>query len=250
MWTKIVSFIFGGAVATTAPTIAPPSLDELLTYECAKSVADVVGNGPQIGPVFAHGGLAFTSIANARGEKMLIVDAGVGVFSVPLNPAGVNRLRFSIPINGKGESRSFYLGYIHGDRYRSRMIEFSADRAPDGRDDIDYQAVPVRRAENMLPHLEYAIFLTTQATLSAVADKRVTRQDLNVINTESCDHMARRSPALARNLQYDFARITLEIMGPKKLASSTSSGRSPASTGKLKTLLTPATTESKLFRNN
>ncbi len=248
MWTKLLSLLFGGSLATTtpAPSYAPASVDELLTYECAKSVADVVGNGPQIGPVFHQGGLVFTSISNAKGEKMLIVDAGVGIFSIALQMTGVSRIRFSIPISKNGQSRNFYLGYIHGDRYRSRMIEFSADRAPDGRDDIDYHPAPIRRAGNLLAHLEYAIFQTTQNTLGAVADKRVTRQDLNVIKTESCDHIARRSPALARNLQYDFSLITREIMGPKRLAS----GRMPASVPKLKTLLTPATSESKLFREN
>lgn len=247
MWTKIVTLIFGSTVATTPPTpvYAPPVLDELLTYECAKSVADVVGNGPQIGPVFSREDLVFTSISGARGEKLLMVDAGSGIFAINLNAVGVNRIRFTIPVGG--EKRNFFLGYIHGDRYRSRMTEFSSGRAPMGRDDIDYQSVSIRRAENLLPHLEYAIFQTTQATLSAIAEKRVTRQDLNVIETRSCDHISRRSPALARNLRFDFALITREILGPNRLASG---ARMPASTGKLKILLTPATVESKLFRSN
>lgn len=230
MWTKILSLIFGSALAPTAPApiYAPPNLDELLTYECAQSVADVVGNGPQIGPLFARKGLVFTSISNTRGEKMLMVNAGSGIFAINLNAVGVNRIRFTVPVGG--ENRKFFLGYIHGDRYRSRITEFSADRAPMGRDDIDYQSVSIRRADNLLPHLEYAIFQTTQATLSAIADKRVTRQDLNVIKTRSCDHIARRSPALARNLQFDFALITREILGPERVASG---ARMPASTGKI-----------------
>lgn len=249
MWSKLVTLIFGGVTVTSPlPSYPPPTLDEILTYECAKAVADVVGNGPQIGPIFSQEGLVFTSVANARGEKVLIMDAGVGVFSVPLSGVGLSRVRFTIPVDNKNTHRTFYLGYIHGDRYRSRTTEFSIDRAPIGRDELDYSDVPIRRAESLLAHLEYAIFQTTQNTLSAVSEKRVTRQDLNVVNTESCDHMARRSPALSRNLQFDFALITREIMGPKKVASE--GGRMPASAQKLKVLLTPSTVESKLFRDN
>jgi len=135
-----------------------------------------------------------------------------------------------LPINSSGEVQTYFLGYIHGERYRSRALEFSTEKAPNGREDIDYQPARIHRSENLLSHLEYALFQTTQATLSALAQKRISARDMNVVNAETCDHIARRSPALARNMRFDLDVMTREIMSPRKVA--TSSGRMPASFGK------------------
>ncbi len=217
-------------VATVpAANYAPATLDEILTYECAKSVAGIVNGGinPQIGPVFYQDGLVFTSLSNSRGEKMLVVDAGMGIFTIPLNAVGVNRMRFTLPINSHGETQTYFLGYIHGERYRSRALELTIEKAPIGRDDLDYQRAHITRSENLLPHLEYAVFQTTQTMLSAISAKRLTRQDLNIAAVESCDHISRRSPSLARNMRFDLEVIVREILGPKSVAAG--GGRMPAS---------------------
>lgn len=231
MWQKLLALIFGSSLtAVQQPVYPPATLEELLTYDCAKVVAEIVGNGPQIGPVFHQQGLVFTSLSNARGQKMLIADAGAGLFTIPLNDVGVNRMRLTLPTAALGAPKTFYLTYIHGDRYRSRVTEFAVERAPAGHEDLDYQLAHVFRDKTVVAHLEYAIFQTTQAAVLAISRKTVARQDLTVVREDACAHIARSSPALARNMEADLELIRREIIGPKKIAAG--NGRMPASVRK------------------
>jgi len=220
--------IFGGTVASTAPAISPPvQLDEILTFECAKHVIELIPEKRQQGPVFHRDGLVFTSINLANGEKIMIVNAGSGTFSVPLHGVGVNRVRFTIPANIQADMNSYYLGYLHGGSQNSRYYEFSAGKAPAGKDEIDFTNAVPRRAPDLMPHLEYAIFETIENTVKMVTGKKLDRHEIGILKAESCDHISRHSPTLARNMRYGLDVIGAILKAPA--VKSVSSGRMPAS---------------------
>ena len=242
---KILALIFGGVVVTTTPIEMPAvGLDEILTFECAKHVIGLIPVDYQQGPVFHRDGLVFTSINAANGDKILIVNAGSGTFSIPLAGTGVNRLSFTIPARIQGDMNTYYLAYLHGGSRNSRFYEFSSGKAPPGKDEIDFQTTNPKRAGTLLPYLEYAIFETIESTLTLLTDKKIERHQLGIIRPESCDHISRQSPALARNIRYDLTVIAAIVKGPKPqpkfnvAARASGSGRMPASIA-----------ASKLFKN-
>lgn len=233
---KILAIVFGGSAAVTAPLLTPPvALDEILTFECAKHVVELIPEKRQTGPVFHRDGLVFTSINSASGEKILIVNAGSGTFSIPLHGIGVNRVRFSIPATLQAHMTSYYLAYLHGGSQSSRYYEFSSGKAPAGKDDIDYTTVHPRRAEPLLPHLEYAIYETIENTLNMITRKKLDRHELGLLKAESCDHISRKSPTLARNIRYDLDVISAILKGPAVRMVS-GGGRLPASASSRRSL--------------
>ncbi len=210
-----------------------PSLDELLSYECAKSVSTMVTGPDQTGPIFSDGILTLTSIEAADGSHLLIVNAGAGTYALPLEREGVNRLRFYVPTHLPGGPKAFFISYMHGSgiNMRSRVFELSMHRPPPGKDELDYTSVSVSRADKMLEHFDYAIYETAGNMLTALTEGRVTRQQIWRQKAENCEHISRNSPALARTLRRDLDVVEMIVMGPKKepKTGAVSLGRMPAS---------------------
>src|SRR4051812_1702968 len=122
---RVVQVVLGGCLALSqtiktykSPNIVTPSnvvaIDEILSYECARSITSLIGSDEQIGPVFSRGQLVFTSVEAQDSSKLLIVNAGSGNFVVPLESSGVNRIRFEVPTAQRGQLKVFFLSYMHG----------------------------------------------------------------------------------------------------------------------------------------
>jgi hypothetical protein len=190
-------------------------VDEILSYECARSIASITHVDEQTGPVFAQGNLVFTSMEASDASTLLIVNAGNGNFMVNLEGSGVNRIRFELPTAKRGQSNSFFLSYMHGGTLRSRYFDYSEDKPPQGRDELDYSLMPVRRADNLLPHLDYAISETAEATLNAITDGKLERAELAHHRIENCEHISRTSPSLGNSLRHKLDQIDLIVMGPR-----------------------------------
>lgn len=219
----------GMLVSQPAPAgVTPVSPDEILSYECARSVATLVEKNEQPGPVFLDGPLVFTSIQASDGTKVLILSAGSGTYAAPLTQNGVNRIRFYLPTRESVEPRLFFVSYLHDSSLRSRYFDFSMYKAPVGRDDTDFQLVRVQRADHLLQHLEYAVFETSDFTLSAFTDGRLQRDKMLKRKAEHCEHMFRKAPALARNLRRNLDALELMVLGPDSVKPAQSS-RLPAS---------------------
>jgi hypothetical protein len=209
----MMAWLFGStAVVSTPVPPQPASVEELLSYECAKQIVDLIPIQFQSGPVFYREGVLVSSINTARGEKLLIVNSGSGTFAVPLFGLGVNRVQFRIPDGGA--DTPIFLSYIHGGSRDSRLFEFSKQRPPPGKQEADYQSTPARRAEDLLPHFEFAVFETLEHMLTNITEKKIVRHDLGLVRTNACDHIRRRSPALARTIRYDLEVIAAVIQGP------------------------------------
>jgi hypothetical protein len=251
-WKYIFQIAFGSALvlaqtlkhsdSTPAPAVPPTSarvgVDEILSYECARSLATIVSPSEQTGPLFADGKLIFTSLEAQDSSKILLVNAGYGNFVINLVGDGVNRIRFELPTSASGDVRTFFLSYMHGGALRSRYFEYSEARPPFGRDELDYSLVSARRADNLMPHLDYAIHETAEATLSAITEGHVTRNQMARHRVENCEYISRKSPGLAKNLRHNVDLLDLIVMGPRPKASdiaavvekpSSASSRAPAS---------------------
>jgi hypothetical protein len=189
------------------------AVDEVLSYECARSITSLIPIDEQWGPVFSHGNLVFTSVEAQDFSKLLIVNAGAGNYVIKLEGLGVNRIRFEVP-SGRGQARVFFMSYMHGNRMRSRYFDFSEGKAPVGRDELDYALVPARRADHLLAHLDYAIHETAAATLNAIVDGRLDRAQLEHHRIENCEHIARLWPNLGNDLKRKIDQIDLFVMGP------------------------------------
>ncbi|NJL25252.1 MAG: hypothetical protein HC902_08775 [Calothrix sp. SM1_5_4] len=212
--------------------------DELLSYECARGVSSLA-YGERIGPVFSEESLVFTSLRAAGGKSLLLVNAGGGIHAILLEGASVNRIRFELPARFGSAPVAFFLSYMHGENSRSRVFDFSVRRPPVGRDELDYHAVRPVRAEYMLPNLEYAIFSTAENIRSAFRDGRLKRHPSTTATTtttaiskvSNCDHLARKSPMLARNLQRNLEEIQA-LRSPvrtRSVVGTTTPSRRPAS---------------------
>lgn len=221
------AFLVSSTAVST--TVVPVKSDEILTYECARNVSTMVETNPQLGPVFSEGLLVFTSIETQGGGKSLIISAGGGTYAIELKHEGVNRLRFELASQASIKPKVFFLTYVHDRIFRSRYFDFSMGRPPAGRDDLDYDFAKVRRAEYMLPHLEYAIYETSVNVLDAITDGRVKREQMNKHKAENCEHLTRKTPGLARNLRHNLDVLELIVLGPPKPASRGASSRMPAS---------------------
>jgi hypothetical protein len=219
-WNKLMQFIFGSTLMMaqtlpSKPVYSLATLDEMLSYECAKSVTAMLYPLDQTGPLFFDHGLVFTSIDTSASHPLLIFSAGTGLFSVPLEGAGVNRIRFTIPAQATGQMKTFYLSYLHGGQSRSRIFEFSEGRAPMGKDDLDFSEVAPKRAENLLGHFEYAIYTTAELTLAGLTEGRLNRDQLKRHRAENCEHIQKKSPQLAQNLKRDLDVIEMIVLGPQ-----------------------------------
>ena len=226
-WKHLLQIALGSAVLLaqslthSSPTyvISPHprrvEVGELLSYDCARSIATLVNPSEQTGPLFADGKLVFTSLETQDSSKILLVNAGYGNFVINLEAIGVNRIRFVLPVAATGPTRTFFLSYMHGGLLKSRYFEFSEGRAPLGRDEMDYSFVSAHRAENLMPHLDYAIHETAAATLSAIVEGRVARSQLQRHRVDSCEHISRQTPNVAKNLRHSIDQIDLIVMGPK-----------------------------------
>jgi hypothetical protein len=197
------------------PMHTQASMDELLSYECAKSVATMLYPEDQAGPVFSVSDLVFTSIEASDNSRMLIVSAGDGLYSIPLERDGVNRLRFSIPAHGAVKPKEFYLGFLHDSVTRSRFFDFSADRPPLGKEEIDYAYVVPRRADQLLPNLEYNIHETAEGMLLSLTEGRLERSQIISQKAHNCEHITRKAPALGRNLKRNLDVVEKIVIGPK-----------------------------------
>ncbi len=184
-------------------TLTNVSVEELLTYQCAIGVGNLVDESRQLGPLFAAGDLVFTSVEAKDQSKLLIVNAGTGIYALNLEKPGLNRIRFKLPDKKGLASTLFFLSYLHGESLSSRYFEFAHQRPSAGRDEFDYQEVTPQRAEYLLPQFEYAVYSTAGATLKAIRLGKLERSEisLNYFRKEDCDHLERRSPPLARSLQ-------------------------------------------------
>jgi len=190
--------------------------EEVLSYECAKSVATIVSPSEQTGPLFSEGRLVFTSVEAQDSSILLLVNAGYGNFAINLEGKGtVNRIRFEIPTEANKPPKTFFLSYLHGGTLRSRYFEYSEDHAPMGHDELDYSLVSARRAEYMMPHLDYAIHETAEATLQAITEGKVTRSQMLRHKVSDCEHIQRMAPAIAKNLRHNLDMLDLIVMGPK-----------------------------------
>jgi hypothetical protein len=236
VWNKILHLVLASSLMFAQSTPPLPerstqiSVDELLSYECAKSVTSLVGAKEQTGPLFSEGQLVFTSVEADDHSMLLLLNAGHGNYVVPLEGAGVNRLRFEMKTSTSTRPTQFYLSYMHGGLMRSRYFEYAEEHPPTGHDEFDYSRVSPQRAGEMLPHLDYAINETAQATLTALIEGHLTREQLGVHHIENCSHLSRQSGALARYLKYNLDKLDLLVMGPQRKATATSAAsRMPAS---------------------
>lgn len=221
----VVPMLYVQAAASEPTT----SVDELLSYQCGQSVSSLVSPSEQQGPLFHQGHLLFTSIEAKDSSKILLVNAGNGNFVLTLEGTGVNRIRFELPTGELSGRKIFYLSYLHGGILRSRYFDFAEGAAPTGHDESDYAWVNVQRAENLLPYLDYAIHETAEATVEALTEGKLVRNQLLRHKVENCEHISRREPRLARNLKYNLDLLDTIILGPRGPRGQ--SDRRPASLG-------------------
>jgi hypothetical protein len=221
-WNKFLHILLGStlmlaeSIKAPAPATSPlkVGIEEILSYECARSVTSLVRASDQMGPLFSDGRLVFTSLEANDTTVMLLVNAGYGNFVITLESTGVNRLRFQVPTGQKSGSGTFYLSYLHGGAMRSRYFEYSEGHPPAGREDVEYALVVPRRADYLLPHFDYAIHETAEATLKEITDGRLSRDQLNRHKVENCDHISRQAPTIAKNLRHNIDELDMIVMGP------------------------------------
>ena len=205
-WNRLASFMLGGGMLVARPfatsDLAPVRLGELLSYDCARAVAGMVATPHSPGPVFRERDLVFVSVETEDHRPELMISAGAGIFTVELAHSGVNRLRFELPDATGHAAVTYYLTYLHDDHLGSRYLDFGQTQPPVGHFDIDYLAVVPRRADNLVAHLDYATFLTSDKL-------RVTKARVGPKLTGACDHLRRENPALARALFINLDQIDL-----------------------------------------
>ncbi len=239
LWNQILQMFFGSTLIVAQslpdPKHRPTSMEELLSYECAKSVATMLYPQEQPGPVFSADGLVFTSIEANDNSQLLIVSAGNGTFAIPLYQVGLNRVRFKIPSHNSSQPNEFFLGFLHDPVTRSRVFDFAAQRPPLGKKDSDYKFVAPRRAEGLLPNLEYKIHETAESMLASLTEGRLARAQVVRQKADNCEHITRKSPALGRNLKRNLDVVEKIVIGPKSkparaiAAMAMAPARSPAS---------------------
>lgn len=242
LWTNIFNLFFGAAVVIAPlpdPMRTQASMQELLTYECGKSVAEMLAPEEQAGPVFAVEDLVFTGVEASDNSRMLIVTAGDGAFAIPLVRAGVNRIRFSLPTRGADKRKEFYLGFLYDSVTRSRFFDFAADRPPMGKEETDYAEVQPQRSENLLPNLEYKIHETAEGMLASLTEGRLSRKHVISQKADNCEHITRKTPALGRNLKRNLDVVEQIVLGPQTkpaamVAAVTQTTRGPASVGAIR----------------
>ena len=238
LWNQIVHVFFGSTLIVAQslpdPMQTQTSIEELLSYECAKSVATMLYPPEQMGPVYSAEGLVFTSLEAQDRSPLLIVSAGQGTFAIRLDQGGLNRVRFKIPMHNSSRATEFFLSFLPDPVTRSRVFDFSAGRPPLGKKDSDYRFVAPYRAEGLLPNLEYKIHETAEFMLASLTEGRLARGQVVRQKADNCEHITRKSPALGRNLNRNLAVIEKIVIGPKSkparaiTAMAMSPSRSPA----------------------
>jgi hypothetical protein len=218
LWNKLIQLFLGSSLVVSpslpAPSQSQASMEELLSYECAKSVATMLYPAEQPGPVYSADGLVFTSIEASDYSQMLIVTAGKGTFAIPLNQPGLNRVRFKIFSPSSKQPTEFFLSFLHDSVTRSRVFDFAARRPPVGKVALDYTAVSPQRAEALLPNLEYKIHETVESMLASLAEGRLMRAQVRRQKADNCEHIARKSPALGRILNRNLNVVERIVIGP------------------------------------
>lgn len=240
-WHKLMNLFLGGSLvlAQSVPVNRerPVPIDEILSYDCALSIASLSDTDDQLGPLFSRDDLVFTSIATTTAAPILILSAGAGTFSVPLLGSGVNRLHLEIP-SATSRAQSYYISYLHGTSYRSRVFEFSVRRPPVGHDGTEYREVMPTRADQLRAHFEYAIFETAENAATAVANGSLERKQIHLVSGDKCGYISRRSPSVESGIRHNLALLDMIVSGPArqskptmalKSAQQVSSGRRPAS---------------------
>ncbi|MGE3759516.1 MAG: hypothetical protein AB7H97_17255 [Pseudobdellovibrionaceae bacterium] len=211
--------------------LVQPTLDELLSYECARSVSTMVRFESQVGPVFSDGLITLASTEARDGSNVLILNAGAGNYAVALGHDGVHRMRFQLPTHLKGETHWFFVSFIPATHnYAPRVLELAMDRPPAGRDELDYTPVTLTRADKMIEHYEYAIFSTVGNLLNALTEGKVPRSQFEKQKPGNCNRVSSAIPSIARNIRRDLDVVEMIVMGPEpKPRVSSASGRMPAS---------------------
>jgi hypothetical protein len=111
---------------------------------------------------------------------------------------------------------------------RSRVFELTIQRPPLGKEDLDYDAVTIYRADSLNEHFDYAIYETASNILTALSEGRLSREHMEKQKASNCEYISRSSPELARNLRRDLDVVEMIVTGPQTVAPS-SGGRMPAS---------------------
>ena len=219
-WHRLQAFLFSGGMLATVPTpvgsVERASLNEILSHECGRAVAGLVEPAREPGPLFGAGDLLFTSLEDTDNHPQLLVSAGDGVFRVELIRAGLNRLRFDLTDPSGSPAVTYYLSYLHDPKLGSRYLEFAVNRPPDGHFELDYLTVVPRRAKDLLPHLDYAIFVTSERVRRAVTEGRLTRAALRPPVAGACDHLRRDAPDLARQIDRNLDQLGVYAAGPAR----------------------------------
>jgi hypothetical protein len=240
-WNKLMNLLLGGSLvmAQSVPVnlTRPVPIDEILSYDCALSITSLFDADDQLGPLFSRDDLVFTSIVTTSATPILVLSAGAGTFSVPLLGSGVNRLHIEIP-SATSRAQSYYISYLHGASYRSRVFEFSTRRPPVGHEGIEYRDVVPARADQLQAHFEYAIFETAENAATALVNGSLERRQIHLVSGEKCNYISRRSPSVESGIRHNLALLDMIVTGPVRQAKSAvavkaaprvSSGRMPAS---------------------
>ena len=192
----------------------PADPEEAFIYQCARGVSTMVELNQQQGPVFAVGDLVFTSVEDLNSRRLLILNSGSGIFTVPLARSGVNRLRFRLPGSQQATSKEFFISYSHGGRLRSRYFEFATTEPPPGHDQMDYDHVAPKRSRELVRHFEHAIFETTENHLSLISEGRIDRQNWSRRKVEGCENLVKKNTGLADQLRRNLDVFEMIVLGP------------------------------------
>ncbi|MGE0526770.1 MAG: hypothetical protein AB7G93_15160 [Bdellovibrionales bacterium] len=232
-WNKLLQLIFGGSLMAAHTSVlraplAPAAVDEIHTHECARQVASLTDPNQQAGPVFTEGGLVFLSVEAEDDSQILVLSAGAGVYAARLQRQGVNKIRFEVPVRDNG-IKTFFLTYMPGSKSRARYFDFSVNRPPMGRDELDFQWVPTQRAAHLLNHLEYALYQTADNVVTALAQGRLARKEVRLPQPGDCGHIAAKSPALAQTLFHSLNALQYFAKGGEPATPSDGPANVPAS---------------------
>ncbi len=234
MWNHLVQFVFGLSVIikpSAEPISLRSSIDELLTYECAKNVAQMLEPADQMGPVFSDYELVFTGLEASDRSRLILLTAGQGLFLIPLVNQGINRIRFALPAQGP-----YFMSFLYDPLTRSRVFEFSRGRPPMGKEETDFALVHPFRSDQLLPNLEYKIHKTAESIVAALTEGQLDRSLIGNHKAHSCEHLERKSPRLGQVLAIDLKVIEQIVLGPKSKSAKViaavarmNSSRAPAS---------------------
>jgi hypothetical protein len=198
---RVMAFALALGIGVGGTALPRANADPRL-YSCARKIANLAPTSKLQGPLFARGELIFTSLERPNGTKMLLLSNGQANYSVPLESAGINRIRFQI--RGEGSLLSqIFLSYLHGGKTMpSRVFEFSKDQLPPGRQELDYLYVRAKVENNLAPQIVYAVEQTAQSLFDAIKDGRMDAASLFPVQPTGCAAVAEPQSAIQENLNY------------------------------------------------